>query len=46
MPPTSSSWACRRTASAACSTELAKELRPWVPVVSLVKGLEQGTNCG
>ena len=24
--------------------ELAKELRPWVPVVSLVKGLEQGTN--
>ncbi|MDT7762553.1 MAG: glycerol-3-phosphate dehydrogenase, partial [Mycobacterium sp.] len=23
-------------------TELAKELRPWVPVVSLVKGLEQG----
>jgi glycerol-3-phosphate dehydrogenase (NAD(P)+) len=25
-------------------TKLAKELRPWVPVVSLVKGLEQGTN--
>jgi glycerol-3-phosphate dehydrogenase (NAD(P)+) len=25
-------------------TELAMELRPWVPVVSLVKGLEQGTN--
>ena len=25
-------------------TELAKELRPWVPIVSLVKGLEQGTN--
>jgi glycerol-3-phosphate dehydrogenase (NAD(P)+) len=25
-------------------TELASELRPWVPVVSLVKGLEQGTN--
>src|ERR1700741_351891 len=25
-------------------TELAKELRPWGPVVSLVKGLEQGTN--
>src|ERR1700732_5407957 len=25
-------------------TELAKECRPWVPVVSLVKGLEQGTN--
>ena len=25
-------------------TQLAKELRPWVPVVSLVKGLEQGTN--
>ena len=25
-------------------TELAKEVRPWVPVVSLVKGLEQGTN--
>jgi glycerol-3-phosphate dehydrogenase (NAD(P)+) len=25
-------------------TELGKELRPWVPVVSLVKGLEQGTN--
>jgi glycerol-3-phosphate dehydrogenase (NAD(P)+) len=25
-------------------TALAKELRPWVPVVSLVKGLEQGTN--
>src|SRR4029079_15377843 len=24
-------------------TEWAKELRPWVPVVSLVKGLEQGT---
>src|SRR6201984_3213738 len=24
-------------------TELASELRPWVPVVSLVKGLEQGT---
>src|SRR6201991_5141904 len=24
--------------------ELAKELRPWVPVVALVKGLEQGTN--
>jgi glycerol-3-phosphate dehydrogenase (NAD(P)+) len=24
--------------------ELAKELRPWVPVVSLAKGLEQGTN--
>ncbi len=24
--------------------ELARELRPWVPVVSLVKGLEQGTN--
>src|SRR6202008_1056701 len=24
--------------------ELASELRPWVPVVSLVKGLEQGTN--
>jgi glycerol-3-phosphate dehydrogenase (NAD(P)+) len=24
--------------------ELAGELRPWVPVVSLVKGLEQGTN--
>jgi glycerol-3-phosphate dehydrogenase (NAD(P)+) len=24
--------------------ELGKELRPWVPVVSLVKGLEQGTN--
>jgi glycerol-3-phosphate dehydrogenase (NAD(P)+) len=24
--------------------EFAKELRPWVPVVSLVKGLEQGTN--
>ncbi|MHA7665941.1 NAD(P)H-dependent glycerol-3-phosphate dehydrogenase [Mycolicibacterium sp. HS_4_1] len=24
--------------------ELAKELRPWVPVVSLVKGLEQGSN--
>ena len=25
-------------------TELASMLRPWVPVVSLVKGLEQGTN--
>src|SRR5271156_3580484 len=25
-------------------TELATELRPWVPAVSLVKGLEQGTN--
>jgi glycerol-3-phosphate dehydrogenase (NAD(P)+) len=25
-------------------TQLAPELRPWVPVVSLVKGLEQGTN--
>jgi glycerol-3-phosphate dehydrogenase (NAD(P)+) len=25
-------------------TELAREVRPWVPVVSLVKGLEQGTN--
>ena len=25
-------------------TELASELRQWVPVVSLVKGLEQGTN--
>ncbi|OAN32472.1 NAD(P)H-dependent glycerol-3-phosphate dehydrogenase [Mycolicibacterium iranicum] len=25
-------------------TELATQLRPWVPVVSLVKGLEQGTN--
>ncbi|BBX18759.1 glycerol-3-phosphate dehydrogenase [NAD(P)+] [Mycolicibacterium duvalii] len=25
-------------------TELAAYLRPWVPVVSLVKGLEQGTN--
>ncbi len=25
-------------------SELACELRPWVPVVSLVKGLEQGTN--
>jgi len=25
-------------------TELAKELRPWVPMVSLVKGLEQNTN--
>ena len=25
-------------------TELAAHLRPWVPVVSLVKGLEQGTN--
>src|ERR1700690_4162399 len=25
-------------------TELASELRPWVPVISLVKGLEQGTN--
>lgn len=25
-------------------TELGKELRPWVPVVSLVKGLEQSTN--
>jgi len=25
-------------------TKLATELRPWVPVVSLVKGLEQGTN--
>jgi glycerol-3-phosphate dehydrogenase (NAD(P)+) len=25
-------------------TELASELRPWVPVVSLVKGLEHGTN--
>jgi len=25
-------------------TELTSELRPWVPVVSLVKGLEQGTN--
>ncbi|MGE2733786.1 NAD(P)H-dependent glycerol-3-phosphate dehydrogenase [Mycolicibacterium vaccae] len=25
-------------------TELATHLRPWVPVVSLVKGLEQGTN--
>lgn len=25
-------------------TELAAELRAWVPVVSLVKGLEQGTN--
>jgi glycerol-3-phosphate dehydrogenase (NAD(P)+) len=24
--------------------QLAKELRPWVPVVSLAKGLEQGTN--
>lgn len=24
--------------------QLSKELRPWVPVVSLVKGLEQGTN--
>ena len=24
--------------------QLATELRPWVPVVSLVKGLEQGTN--
>lgn len=24
--------------------QLARELRPWVPVVSLVKGLEQGTN--
>ena len=24
--------------------ELSRELRPWVPVVSLVKGLEQGTN--
>jgi glycerol-3-phosphate dehydrogenase (NAD(P)+) len=24
--------------------ELASQLRPWVPVVSLVKGLEQGTN--
>lgn len=25
-------------------TNLSKELRPWVPVVSLVKGLEEGTN--
>ncbi|MFV0496388.1 NAD(P)H-dependent glycerol-3-phosphate dehydrogenase [Mycobacterium sp.] len=25
-------------------TDLGKELRPWVPVVSLVKGLEQSTN--
>jgi glycerol-3-phosphate dehydrogenase (NAD(P)+) len=25
-------------------TELVSQLRPWVPVVSLVKGLEQGTN--
>jgi glycerol-3-phosphate dehydrogenase (NAD(P)+) len=25
-------------------TELSSQLRPWVPVVSLVKGLEQGTN--
>src|SRR5258708_28696163 len=25
-------------------TELARALRPWVPVVSLVKGLEQATN--
>jgi glycerol-3-phosphate dehydrogenase (NAD(P)+) len=25
-------------------TELASQLRPWVPVLSLVKGLEQGTN--
>jgi glycerol-3-phosphate dehydrogenase (NAD(P)+) len=25
-------------------TELPSQLRPWVPVVSLVKGLEQGTN--
>ena len=25
-------------------TELASQLRPWVPVVSLVKGLEQGSN--
>ncbi|WNG88447.1 NAD(P)H-dependent glycerol-3-phosphate dehydrogenase [Mycobacterium sp. ITM-2016-00317] len=25
-------------------TELATQLRPWVPVISLVKGLEQGTN--
>jgi glycerol-3-phosphate dehydrogenase (NAD(P)+) len=25
-------------------TELASQLRPWVPVVSLVKGLEEGTN--
>jgi glycerol-3-phosphate dehydrogenase (NAD(P)+) len=24
--------------------QLSRELRPWVPVVSLVKGLEQGTN--
>lgn len=24
--------------------QLAREVRPWVPVVSLVKGLEQGTN--
>ncbi|MDT5104433.1 MAG: glycerol-3-phosphate dehydrogenase [Mycobacterium sp.] len=27
-------------------TELARELRPRVPVVSLVKGLEQGTTTG
>ena len=27
-------------------TDLAKDLRPWVPVVSLVKGLEQGTKTG
>ena len=27
-----------------CADRTGQELRPWVPVVSLVKGLEQGTN--
>ena len=41
--PTSSSWACRRTASATTLRGVAKHIRPWVPVVSLTKGFELGT---
>ena len=40
---TCSSWACRRTACGTRHGSWPGCLRPWVPVVSLSKGLEQGT---
>ena len=42
--PTSSSWGCRRTASAACSPNSPRNCGRGCRWCRLVKGLEQGTN--
>ena len=42
--PTSSSWGCRRRGSAPFSRMPRRRCVPWIPVVSLSKGLERGTH--